>query len=343
MASEPLLNFSDLTAPIPGDNPAGSRMPLTLRQRMEAARKEFEPNPEDPAAPPIPKKPDWNGISRMAKEALTQTSKDLETSLRLTEALAKLHGFAGVRDGLHFLRDLVTECWEYLHPIPDPEDGEGMEIRAERFNWIGDSDAGARFPNTIREIPLVKVHDRPCSLKDRQLASEGRFEISGEEFNLAVPLHEEIFEEVKEALNEFQSLDAVLNEKLDNRAPGMIGLRQALEEASDYLEKLQGAPPSPEEVPSEYETDEAVSTIPSGNGQRAALGTVNINTREEAYRQISQIADILERLEPHSPIPSLLRRAVELGRLPFGRLIQELVRDPGHLSEIRREFGIREE
>ena len=36
-----------------------------------------------------------------------------------------------------------------------------------------------------------------------------------------------------------------------------------------------------------------------------------------------QVADALARIEPHSPIPDLLRRAVELGRMPFRRLIKE--------------------
>ena len=47
-------------------------------------------------------------------------------------------------------------------------------------------------------------------------------------------------------------------------------------------------------------------------------------------------------MEPHSPIPDLLRRAVELGRMPFRRLITQLIRDPGQLAEVFREFGIKE-
>jgi len=50
----------------------------------------------------------------------------------------------------------------------------------------------------------------------------------------------------------------------------------------------------------------------------------------------------LERLEPHSPVPFLVRRAVELGALPFPLLMQELIRDANVLSEMNRELGIKQ-
>src|SRR5262249_39141093 len=66
-------------------------------------------------------------------------------------------------------------------------------------------------------------------------------------------------------------------------------------------------------------------------------------TRDQIYRTISQAADALQRIEPHSPIPDLLRRAVELGQMPFRRLIKELVQDGNSLAQVYREFGIRDD
>src|SRR5262249_4555492 len=142
MPSAALLDFATLVAPIPGENPAGSPVPLTLRQKLEAMRKEFEPHPDNPSLPPVPKKPDWQGIERLAQETLINTSKDLETTFRLAEALVKLHGVVGLRDSLHLLNELAAQCWDRFHPTP--EEGEGMEVRAERFYWITEPDKGAR-------------------------------------------------------------------------------------------------------------------------------------------------------------------------------------------------------
>src|SRR5947208_10595353 len=113
MAPLPDLDYAALTAPIPGDNPGGPRMPFTMRQKLEAARKDFEPNPDDPSAAPIPKKPDWNLIIRLSLETLTESSKDIETALRLTEALTRQCGFAGLREGFKVLTALVRECWDF--------------------------------------------------------------------------------------------------------------------------------------------------------------------------------------------------------------------------------------
>src|SRR4051812_19316301 len=127
MAAAAVLEFDPLLAPIPGDNPAGTRAPFALWNTLEAARKEFQPDPEDPSAPPIPKTADWNGIVKLIRETLAGTSKDLGLGIRLCEALLKLHGFAGLRDGFRLLHRMVTECWDRVLPAPDPEYGEGME------------------------------------------------------------------------------------------------------------------------------------------------------------------------------------------------------------------------
>jgi predicted component of type VI protein secretion system len=57
------------------------------------------------------------------------------------------------------------------------------------------------------------------------------------------------------------------------------------------------------------------------------------------------VADLLERLEPHSPVPYLVRRAVALGSLPFPQLMKALIREDytQAITEMNRELGIKEE
>ena len=58
-----------------------------------------------------------------------------------------------------------------------------------------------------------------------------------------------------------------------------------------------------------------------------------------------ELARELERIEPHSPIPYLVRRAVSLGALPFHEMIKNFVRDANVYAELAREleFKIPEE
>ncbi|MGL4461619.1 MAG: hypothetical protein ACRC1K_05650, partial [Planctomycetia bacterium] len=65
-------------------------------------------------------------------------------------------------------------------------------------------------------------------------------------------------------------------------------------------------------------------------------------SRDEVYRALRHAADVLEKLEPHSPVPFLVRRAVDLGAMPFPVMIKQLVRDAAVLEGLFREIGVPE-
>src|SRR5207248_1314546 len=241
MASDPVLDFAALLLPVPGDNPAGTSMPLTIRQELESLRKEFEPHPDNPALPPVPKKPDWLKIERMTEDVLTKTSKDLETSFRLTEAIVKLHGFAGLRDGLHLLHELANQCWDRLHPMP--EEGEGMEVRAERYYWMLEPDKGARFPQSIRAIPVVKADAHELSYRDLLDAMQGQGPVPATAFDSAEPIDANIADDIAASLVTLNQLERTLAEKCPQDTPSFAGLRQAIDECQSLVKKVtRGAP-----------------------------------------------------------------------------------------------------
>ena len=119
-------------------------------------------------------------------------------------------------------------------------------------------------------------------------------------------------------------------------APGMTGLRQALEESRGLVQMIlerRSGETSGANAP-EAQTD---SVDPGAPVRTAAPAT-----RDTAYRQLEQAAITLERIEPHSPVPYLIRRAVELGKLPFPQMIKALIREANVLAELNRELGIKE-
>lgn len=328
----PLLDFAALTAPLEGDHPAGVRLPLETRRKMEDARKDFEPNPDDPSAPPIPKAPDWSGVIRSATESLSSTSKDLLAAVRLVEALSRRDGFAGLRDGLHLLKLLCTECWDRVHPlIEEPDD---MEYRAGPIQWLCEPEGGAWFPPALAKFPLLRIGGAEASYTDcKNLVLDGQT-LSVEALAAAEPAMPTLPEEVTAALSDLDELDKVLTEKMADQAPSLGGLRDVVAGCKRYLDNLRG---------------------PTGEGQAGADGEVAAtggqvetqkraggSSRADMYRQLARLADDLARMEPHSPIPDLLRWAVKLGAMPFRELIQELVREPGVLADVRRQFGIAE-
>jgi predicted component of type VI protein secretion system len=59
-----------------------------------------------------------------------------------------------------------------------------------------------------------------------------------------------------------------------------------------------------------------------------------INTREQAYETLARIANFLARIEPHSPVPYLLHRAIAWGGMSLKELLPELLHDQAALKDV---------
>lgn len=349
MASEHVLEFDEFLQPISADEPAGGAVPFTTRQEMEDARKEDNPedyDENDPRRPQEAKKADWPMIVRLAKEVLTNSSKDLMTAARLTEALLKLHRFAGLRDGLMLLSKMVDGCWDFLYPpLQEPDD---MEIRAAAFNWLDDPDRGARFPSTVQATPMI-FGEKAYGWLDWRLASEKKpdaptpEEIEKAIQNTSAEQCRDTFEDIKACRDLVAQLSTTLNERMGQVAPSFTFLRPAIENSFTFMQQIvKRKGPAPEEeseAPAEGE-EGAVATDGAG-GTTAARPRKT--TREDLYRMLNDVAAQLQAIEPHSPIPYLIQRAVALGAMPFPDLMRALIRDENVLTEMNRELGIQAE
>jgi type VI secretion system protein ImpA len=69
-------------------------------------------------------------------------------------------------------------------------------------------------------------------------------------------------------------------------------------------------------------------------------GAGAIASREEAYALLDQIATYLSTIEPHSPTPLLIRRAIAWGKMSLSEVLQELVQDKNDLIKIQSLLGI---
>jgi type VI secretion system protein ImpA len=153
-------------------------------------------------------------------------------------------------------------------------------------------------------------------------------------------------DDIAACMTELDHLGEALNVRLEAVAPAMLELRGALKQcdllARQVLQRKGPAPTPAVETPAEEH--EAV-TQPQGNGEAAPIAAPapkRAATREDLYRQLAATASQLQAMEPHSPIPILVQRAVELGSLPFPQLMTALVKD--HLmAALLREPEIHEQ
>src|SRR5262249_30243779 len=75
-------------------------------------------------------------------------TKDIQVAAWVVEALARLHGFAGLRDGLRLVRALQDRFWESYHPEIEDDDPES---RSGPFVFLNST-----LPTVIRGIPLTE-------------------------------------------------------------------------------------------------------------------------------------------------------------------------------------------
>jgi predicted component of type VI protein secretion system len=92
----------------------------------------------------------------------------------------------------------------------------------------------------------------------------------------------------------------------------------------------------------------AAGASAAGGAEEARLGvaafsggTGPIGSRTEAYYRLAEAAEYLLRTEPHSPVPYLVKRAVQWGNMSLTELLYEFIGNPDDLVMIQRLLGMR--
>lgn len=331
MASAPTLELDRLLAPIPGADPAGSPPPFDLLHQLDEKRREG-----DPFGPP--KVMDWNGIVQLATDALENTTKDVLVAARLTEGITQQVGFAGLRDGLTLLTRLFEECWDRLRPVP--EEGEGFDVRGGPLLWLNDAGRGSRFPYHFATVGLLTIRGEKFTHGDWRGPRKAEFEAA-----LSAVDHQklrDLRDDLKEARVVLERLGKVVDEKMPdlgiNLTGGLGTIGSALADVTETVGQLVAKVGLRDDTAPAAAAEEAAPEVGPAAGPAAAK-PAGLN-RADLYRQIDSIAELLLKLEPHSPIPYLLKRAVRLGALPFPQLMRAIVEESKPLDILDKLLGI---
>lgn len=238
--------------PISEQKPAGDDL-RALKDWVEIRK--ARPNPSDLAdkkdwEPANPVKTDWPAYKEVVEKALCSKSKDLELGIFLTEACGRVHGFAGIRDGIWTLKGLLTSFSDKgLYPLPD-EDGS-LESRYGKLEWMNE-----KLAELVREIPIT-MRPEPAenySMNYRNEALRPNGMITVAEFENAVAVgtkeqYEALRKEIEEVRAEFGELEEVVVSQFGPNALSFVDAKHALEECqvaiSSILRKKQPAGTAP--------------------------------------------------------------------------------------------------
>ena len=351
------LDFEPLLAPISAAQPCG--VPLryadTYRLIEEARRADDANLPQGIWEQPL-KRADWQQVEALCVAALTERSKDLQIAAWLCEAWVALRGLDGLAAGLHLLRALAETYWDDVHP--QMEDGD-IEFRSAPFDWLnkninlvmlqltlaeGRGAGGQPFRLGTWEMALRAElaapppgRNRPATPPSDQLT---RAQFVAAAAQMGADYYRALRGRIEQAAAALELLGDALDQRMGRHAPlfGAIAARidlcyATVHELAGELADDDGADFDDEDAGMDS-MDETNQAAPQPAGRRAAP-----QSREDAYRQLDEVADYLLRTEPHSPVPYLVKRAVAWGAMPLAELLQELLDSESDLKQIYRLLG----
>jgi type VI secretion system protein ImpA len=363
MSSTPVLNIDRLLAPIADEQACGEplRWDPAWAELSKLRKRQTDILGATQEVPP-----DWPQIIAVATELLSTRTKDLLIAGWLTEALVRQYGFAGLRDGLRFIRGLVERFWDGLYP--EIEDGD-LEPRAAPFVWLTDKDGGARMPAILSEIPLARSENedvyswtywnarlvagqRENEDADTYEHRKNLADTKRERFDAAVAatpaeFYVERLDEITACLREIDELAVLVDDHLADYAPGWSAIRKTLGDLEIFLHSVlrdkgvtSTAGGQAAAVDGNGHSEIAGMIAMPASAAAAAVAGGAIRTRAEAIARLEEAARFFSAADPHSPVAFLVRRAIRWANMSFEDLLSELIRDEPSLSHVSETLGL---
>ena len=363
LALEP-AELEAILAPIEGDQPVGTDLRedhgatsvyFRLRDaRAEArdAERQAETQGGDEGLASL-----WRPVVSLATTALKEQSKDLEIATWLTEALVRTAGLAGLTTGATIIGGLVEQYFEEVFPLPDED---GMETRVAAVAGL----SGQGFDGTLMQ-PLRKtvLFTRPDSSPFGLWQYEAALELSSisdperraQRIEAGVVPFEDVEKEarlmgpahwsrqravVADALEAWEAMGRQLDEKAGDVSPSGNRVRDLLRLMLETCNRFAPEIDEDAQAGPDAQPGEAAAGTPVGGPAGAGAPGV-IASREQALRQLSEIAAWFKRTEPNSPLAYTLDDAVRRGRMTWPELVDELIPDETTRHALLTSLGIK--
>jgi type VI secretion system protein ImpA len=290
--------------------------------------------------------PDWKKLSKNCIELWGRT-RDLRVATYLVVAQTVLEGLSGLDAGLKLLSSLVSVSWDSMYPRLDPDDNfdpiERLNILAMLSPQQDAYNDPIKFILRLREsrlVPSLVYTLRDYMIANNELEAGDKtvdgnllraefMNVSREEIQVQADL-------VSSARETLAGTCAAMNEKMKDSLVSMESLSKELDRLSRfYAAQLDmGAPADDPAVPA----GDAAGAAPL-RGAGGALLPAQANSRQDALMMLRKGAEYFQKMEPSSPIPLLVNRALRFADMGFIELLGEIV--PDSLSRGRDILGVK--
>ncbi len=353
-----VLVYKNLGAFFDGDNPTGINLRndndgiilyraikdahAAARSEDRTAEKQLGIDSAGNSADEAVKKPSlkWQQVHDLCYDALATKTKDIQLFSFLLEASIRIHNIRALAEILISFKTVLLEGFENLFSVDD-------ESYADRVIPIAGLSGSISSEGTlIKPLRLVsllpnEVYGR-LNLWSLDQANKNN---DSEELNAFKEAFSNVSPEdfsdyqkaVDEALSSINEIDSHLTAICGADAPSLRQLREILEDLQRAYRELSVYVASV--VPSEENIEGDINKT-ANKSVTIIKEKKAIETREEAFKLLLQIAKFFKQTEPHSTIPMTLETLVRRGRMDFIDLIGELVPDDHQRREILTRAGI---
>ncbi len=368
---EGVLDIEALLAPLADGEGAGEDLrpdyaPTSLYQRIRTQRNDARAGERaidggDPEANPAAIGLAWREVKKLGIEAISGRSKDFEIASWMAEALVRVDGLPGLADAAEVITGLCNQYWDHGFPALDSEDG--IEDRGAPIGGLSGEGADGTLMASIRRYPLFQRSDgsdgdlftwqraeETAAIADAERrqaridAGVPAFDILQNEERASVAMLRAAGQQAQAALTAWTAMDAAISARFGGSAPSTRRVAEALQAILELVTRIAGAPA--EAAPAE----EAAGDAPgAGGGDAPAAGGSGgggggpraMRTRDDAIRQLEEIANFFRKTEPHSPLAFTLDDAVRRARLPLPDLLAEVLPDASARRMLLTALGIR--
>jgi type VI secretion system protein ImpA len=369
--SASLFDIETLLAPLDGADGAGTDLrsdysPTSPYQKLRDARAEARAEERaletsEEAEPAVPQS--WREVKRLGLDCIGSRSKDFEVAAWLLESLVRLDGLPGLIAGSELLGGLLDRYWEPGFPQPDED---GMDVRAAPLSGLSGEGADGTLMQPLRRLPLFrrprvfslylwKIAEDTAAIPDEgenRRRRQARYEAGVPELKAletearidAATLRRTAQQAVA-AQRAWAALGAQMDARFGDIAPNTRRVSDALEQILAMATRLVG--PVAEERPADTgavaEAAEMAAVAEEGPAMGGAMAAAPraLRTREDAIRQLEDLAEFFRKTEPHSPLAYTLSDAVRRARLPLPELLAEVLPDSGARQAMLTMLGIR--
>ncbi|TQV87258.1 type VI secretion system protein TssA [Aliikangiella coralliicola] len=352
------IPIQDLVSPISESSPCGQDLRSNgVYQKINDARKADDPSLPRGVWTHDLKKSEWDIVKETAIDALSNKTKDLQIGFWLLESQIHQNGLHGVAPCLALLIELCDNHWKELHPQIIDDD---LEYRTNSISW-----ANRKLLPALRLAPITDNPklDEQYSWADWELAAQreqiqdpnnngNRRKKTEEETTTDLVLqsisltstnfYEQLYQSLENAIIICEEFEVLLEKLCDGESPGFHDFCNLMKEIYGIIASIleqRGA--NLQQLSDQYlapvgdsngdsfnaESDEDGANNNGGNGHNGGGSGGPIQSRSQAYQQLAEAAEFLVHIEPHSPVPYLVRRAIQWGNLSTAELYQELFVD----------------